>query len=144
MKVSGAYWRADQQREQLQRHLRHGFFFQEGACTPIWTLLEEAKQGSPENRGPSPISSVFIQEAAGMPFFHPRGMIMWNTLLDYWRGEHQAAGYVEVKTPVMLDRQLWEKSGHWENYRENMYVSEIDGQPVCHQTHELSRRHVAV
>jgi threonyl-tRNA synthetase len=61
-----------------------------------------------------------------MAFFHPRGMEIWNTLLDYWRKEHRAAGYVESKTPIMLNRALWERSGHWENYRENMYTSSID------------------
>ena len=61
-----------------------------------------------------------------MPFFHAKGVEVWNALLDYWRDEHRAAGYVETKTPVMLNRKLWEQSGHWENYRENMYTSVID------------------
>lgn len=61
-----------------------------------------------------------------MPFFHPKGMVLWNTLLEYWREEHRRAGYVEIKTPIMLNRSLWERSGHWENYRENMYTSVID------------------
>ena len=61
-----------------------------------------------------------------MPFFHARGMAIWNTLLEYWREEHKRDGYVETKTPIMLHRALWERSGHWENYRENMYTSAID------------------
>lgn len=61
-----------------------------------------------------------------MAFFHPKGMEIWNALLDYWRLEHRVAGYVESKTPIMLNRTLWERSGHWENYRENMYTSSID------------------
>ena len=61
-----------------------------------------------------------------MAFFHPKGMVIWNELLDYWRYEHRKAGYVETKTPIMLNRSLWERSGHWDNYRENMYVSRID------------------
>jgi len=61
-----------------------------------------------------------------MPFFHAKGIEVWNALLEYWRDEHKAAGYVETKTPVMLNRKLWEQSGHWENYRENMYTSLID------------------
>jgi len=61
-----------------------------------------------------------------MPFFHPKGMVIWNALLEYWRMEHRAAGYVETKTPIMLNRALWERSGHWANYRENMYTSTID------------------
>jgi len=61
-----------------------------------------------------------------MPFFHAKGMEIWNVLLDFWREEHRAAGYVETKTPIMLERTLWEQSGHWENYRENMYTSTVD------------------
>ncbi len=68
----------------------------------------------------------FHDEAPGMPFFHPRGMEVWNTLLEYWRYEHRLAGYVETKTPIMLNRALWERSGHWENYRENMYTTLVD------------------
>jgi len=68
----------------------------------------------------------FHDEAPGMPFFHAKGMNVWNALLDYWREEHRRAGYTETKTPVMLLKTLWEKSGHWANYRENMYVTEIE------------------
>ena len=126
MKVSGAYWRADQQREQLQRIYGTAFFSRKELKAYL-QLIEEAKKRDHRKIGAQLDLFSFHQEAAGMPFFHPRGMVMWNTLLDYWREEHKAAGYVEIKTPVMLDRQLWEKSGHWENYRENMYISEIDG-----------------
>ena len=126
MKVSGAYWRADQQREQLQRIYGTAFFSRKELKAYL-QLIEEAKKRDHRKIGAQLGLFSFHQEAAGMPFFHPRGMVMWNTLLDYWREEHKAAGYVEIKTPVMLDRQLWEKSGHWDNYRENMYVSEIEG-----------------
>ena len=68
----------------------------------------------------------FHDEAPGMPFFHAKGMVVWNALLDYWREEHRAAGYVETKTPITLNRTLWERSGHWDNYRENMYFTAID------------------
>jgi len=125
MKVSGAYWRADQEREQLQRLYGTAFFSKKEMKAHLH-LIEEAKKRDHRKIGAQLGLFSFHQVAAGMPFFHPRGMTMWNTLLDYWREEHKADGYVEVKTPVMLDRQLWEKSGHWENYRENMYVSEID------------------
>ncbi len=125
MKVSGAYWRADQQREQLQRIYGTAFFSKKELKAHL-ALIEEAKKRDHRKIGAQLGLFSFHQEAAGMPFFHPRGMTIWNTLLDYWREEHRAAGYVEVKTPVMLDRQLWERSGHWENYRENMYISEID------------------
>ncbi|MEW6079539.1 MAG: threonine--tRNA ligase [Thermodesulfobacteriota bacterium] len=126
MKVSGAYWRADQQREQLQR-LYGTAFFTKKELNAYLELIEEAKKRDHRKIGAQLDLFSFHQEAAGMPFFHPRGMVMWNILLDYWRQEHKAAGYVEVKTPVMLDRKLWERSGHWENYRENMYISEIEG-----------------
>jgi len=124
-KISGAYWRGDQNREQLQR-LYGTAFFSKKELDAYLTLIEEAKKRDHRKLGAEMDLFSFHEEAAGMPFFHPNGMKLWNALLDYWRLEHRAAGYVEVKTPVMLDRALWEKSGHWENYRENMYVSVID------------------
>ncbi|MFP4039479.1 MAG: threonine--tRNA ligase [Desulfosudaceae bacterium] len=125
LKISGAYWRADQNREQLQR-LYGTAFFSKKELDAYLHLMQEARQRDHRKLGSALDLFSFHQEAAGMPFFHPRGMTIWNALLDYWRQEHQAAGYVEIKTPVMLDRSLWEKSGHWDNYRENMYISEID------------------
>ena len=125
LKISGAYWRADQDRAQLQR-LYGTAFFSKKELDAYLHLLEEARKRDHRKLGAALDLFSFHQEAAGMPFFHPRGMVLWNTLLEYWRKEHRAAGYVEVKSPIMLDRSLWEKSGHWENYRENMYVSEID------------------
>ncbi|MFO8049592.1 MAG: threonine--tRNA ligase [Desulfosudaceae bacterium] len=125
LKISGAYWRADQNREQLQR-LYGTAFFSKKELDAYLHLIEEARQRDHRKLGSALDLFSFHQEAAGMPFFHPRGMTVWNALLDYWRQEHQADGYVEIKTPVMLDRSLWEKSGHWDNYRENMYISEID------------------
>ena len=68
------------------------------------------------------------EEGPGFPFFHPNGVIVWNELLSYWREKHAAAGYVEIKTPIVLSRSLWENSGHWEKYRENMYFTQIDEQ----------------
>ncbi|MFW5988703.1 MAG: TGS domain-containing protein, partial [Desulfosudaceae bacterium] len=125
LKISGAYWRADQNREQLQR-LYGTAFFSKKELDAYLHLMEEARQRDHRKLGSALDLFSFHQEAAGMPFFHPRGMTIWNALLDYWRQEHQAAGYVEIKTPVMLDRSLWEKSGHWDNYRENMYTVTID------------------
>ncbi|HKK91200.1 MAG TPA: TGS domain-containing protein, partial [Desulfobacteraceae bacterium] len=122
MRVSGAYWRADQTREQLQR-LYGTAFFDKKELKAHLHLIEEAKKRDHRKLGTRLDLFSFYQEAAGMPFFHARGMEMWNALLAYWRKEHKAAGYVETKTPVMLNRALWEKSGHWENYRENMYTS---------------------
>ena len=125
LKISGAYWRADQSREQLQR-LYGISFFDKKKLNKYIHLVEEAKKRDHRKLGTKLDLYSFHDEAPGMPFFHAKGVDVWNSLLDYWREEHKAAGYTETKTPVMLNRQLWEKSGHWENYRENMYTSVID------------------
>lgn len=125
MKVSGAYWRADQTKKQLQRLYGIAFFDKKDLKNYLH-IMEEAKKRDHRKLGTLLDLYSFHKEAAGMPFFHARGMDMWNALLAYWREEHRAAGYVETKTPVMLNRKLWEKSGHWENYRENMYTSVVD------------------
>ncbi len=125
MKVSGAYWRADQTKNQLQR-LYGTAFFNKKDLKNYLHIMEEAKKRDHRKLGTRLDLYSFHKEAAGMPFFHARGMDMWNALLAYWREEHRAAGYVETKTPVMLNRKLWEQSGHWENYRENMYTSVVD------------------
>ncbi len=125
MKISGAYWRADQSRQQLQR-LYGTAFFEKKQLNRYLNMIEEAKKRDHRKLGTKLDLYSFHDEAAGMPFFHAKGIEIWNSLLDYWRDEHRAAGYVETKTPVMLNRKLWEQSGHWENYRENMYTSVID------------------
>lgn len=125
LKISGAYWRADQTREQLQR-LYGISFFDKKALNQYIHLIEEAKKRDHRKLGTRLDLFSFHDEAAGMPFFHAKGIDVWNALLEYWREVHKAAGYVETKTPVMLNRKLWEQSGHWENYRENMYTSVID------------------
>ena len=125
MKVSGAYWRADQTKAQLQR-IYGTAYFDKKELAEYLHVLEEAKKRDHRKLGTQFDLFSFHDVAPGMPFFHAKGMALWNALLEYWREEHRAAGYVETKTPIMLDRSLWEKSGHWENYRENMYVSTID------------------
>ena len=125
MKVSGAYWRADQNNAQLQRIYGTAYFDKKELKAHL-TFLEEARKRNHRKIGEAQELFSFHDEAPGMPFFHPRGMVMWNLLLDFWREEHRKAGYVETKTPIMLQRNLWERSGHWENYRENMYTSEVD------------------
>ena len=124
-KVSGAYWRADPSKPQLQRIYGTAFFTKK-ELDDYLTFLEEAKKRNHRKIGQALDLFSFHEEAPGMPFFHPKGMEIWNALLDFWRLEHRAAGYVESKTPIMLNRSLWERSGHWENYRENMYTSAID------------------
>lgn len=125
IKVSGAYWRADQSKAQLQR-IYGTAYFDKKALKDYLTFLEEAKKRNHRKIGQALDLFSFHDEAPGMPFFHARGMNVWNALLDYWRMEHRRAGYVETKTPIMLDRGLWERSGHWENYRENMYTTVVD------------------
>lgn len=125
MKVSGAYWRADQTKAQLQRIYGTAFFSKKELDEYIH-FIEEAKKRNHRKIGLALDLFSFHDEAPGMPFFHPKGISIWNCLLDYWREEHRRAGYVETKTPIMLNRGLWEKSGHWENYREHMYTSFVD------------------
>ena len=125
LKISGAYWRADQSQEQLQR-LYGISFFDTKSLNKYIHCIEEAKKRDHRKLGTKLDLYSFHDEAAGMPFFHAKGVDMWNALIDYWRDEHKKAGYIETKTPVMLNRKLWEQSGHWENYRENMYTSVID------------------
>ncbi len=125
MKVSGAYWRADQTKPQLQR-IYGAAFFNKKELNAYLNFLEEAKKRNHRKIGMAMDLFSFHDEAPGMPFFHPKGMDIWQSLIAYWRVEHRVAGYVEIKTPVMLSRSLWEKSGHWDNYRENMYTSMVD------------------
>jgi threonyl-tRNA synthetase len=125
MKVSGAYWHADQTKAQLQR-IYGTAFFSKKELDDYLNFLEEAKKRNHRKIGIALDLFSFHEEAPGMPFFHPNGIAIWNCLLDYWREEHTRAGYVETKTPIMLNRSLWEKSGHWDNYRENMYTALVD------------------
>ncbi len=125
LKISGAYWRADQEREQLQR-LYGISFFDKKELNKYLHMIEEAQKRDHRKLGTKLDLYSFHDEAAGMPFFHANGIEIWNALLAYWREEHKKDGYVETKTPIMLNRKLWEQSGHWENYRENMYTSVID------------------
>lgn len=125
MKVSGAYWRADPAKPQLQRIYGTAFFDKKDLADYL-NFLEEARKRDHRKIGAALDLYSFHDEAPGMPFFHAGGMAIWNALLEYWREEHRAAGYVETKTPVILNRTLWETSGHWENYRDNMYTLVID------------------
>lgn len=130
MKVSGAYWRADQTKAQLQR-IYGTAFFDKKMLKKYLNFLEEAKKRNHRKIGMAMGLFSFHDEAPGMPFFHAKGMSVWNALIDYWRKEHVDDGYVETKTPVILNRTLWEQSGHWDNYRENMYFTEIDEAPYA-------------
>jgi threonyl-tRNA synthetase len=127
MRVSGAYWRADQSKAQLQR-IYGTAFFDKKKLKAYLQFIEEAKKRNHRKIGTAMDLFSFHDDAPGMPFFHPKGMAVWNALLEFWRDAHRDAGYVETKTPIILQRGLWEKSGHWDNYRENMYATEVDEQ----------------
>ncbi|HBN26038.1 MAG TPA: threonine--tRNA ligase [Desulfobacteraceae bacterium] len=125
MKISGAYWRADQSNAQLQR-IYGTAFFDKKKLKAYLEFIEEAKKRNHRKIGVAMDLFSFHDGALGMPFFHAKGMCIWKTLINYWRKEHITAGYVETKTPIMLKKDLWVKSGHWDNYRENMYTTMVD------------------
>jgi threonyl-tRNA synthetase len=125
MKIAGAYWRGDEKNKMLQRIYGIAFATKD-ELTDYLKLLEEAEKRDHKKIGKELEIFSFHEEGPGFPFFKPRGMAIWNQLLEYWRQVHTEAGYDEIKTPIMLSRKLWETSGHWENYRENMYETKID------------------
>ena len=125
LKTSGAYWRGDSTKEMLTRI--YGISFPEkNQLQEYLHRIEEAKKRDHKILGPKLDLFSLHEEAPGIPFFHPKGMILWNRILDYWRECHRRAGYVEIKTPSMMVKNLWERSGHWQNYRANMFLSIIE------------------
>lgn len=125
MKTSGAYWRADPSREMLTRI--YGVTYPDRKLLKEYlTQLEEAKKRDHKVLGPRLDLFSLKEEAPGMPFIHPKGMIVWNQLSGYIRELLDRANYVEIKTPSLMIRELWERSGHWSNYRQNMFTSEIE------------------
>lgn len=125
LKTSGAYWKADSKREMLTR--LYGISFPDRkALKEYLTLLEEAKKRDHKIIGPKLGIFQIMEEGPGMAFILPKGMIMWERLIDFLRGLHRHAGYVEIKTPQLMSQDLWERSGHWQFYRENMYAFEIE------------------
>ena len=123
--IAGAYWRGDEHNKMLQR-IYGTSFPKEKDLKEHLRLLEEAKKRDHRRLGRDLDLFSFHEEGPGFAFFHPKGVVIWNTLLDFWREEHRKQGYSEVRTPIILTRSLWEQSGHWENYRENMYFLQID------------------
>ena len=125
--VTGAYWRGDSDRKMLQRIY--------GTCFPkkdeldaYLARIEEAKKRDHRRLGRELGLFAFRDEAPGFPFYLPKGMVLRNTLLDYWRGVHKKWDYVEISTPQIMRRTLWETSGHWDHYKDNMYTTVIDGE----------------
>lgn len=125
LKSSAAYWRGDQERESLTRIYAISFPDRKMLQDHL-TFLEEAKKRDHRVIGQKLSLFSFSEYAPGMPIIEPNGMVIWNELLSYWRDLHEKDDYVEIKTPVMMDSGLWELSGHFANYKENMYLSEID------------------
>ena len=121
----GAYWRGDSNRKMLQRIYGIGFPSKDELDAYI-TRIEEAKKRDHRKLGKELGLFMLRDEGPGFPFFLPKGMVLRNTLIDYWRQVHKRYGYVEVSTPMMMNRALWEKSGHWDHYKNNMYTTVID------------------
>ena len=126
LSTAGAYWRGRADNPMLTRIY--------GTAFPSKKQLEEhlariemAKQRDHRRLGRELDLFSFHDEGPGFVFFHAKGMRVVNALLDYWRDEHRLAGYEEIKTPIILDQALWERSGHWDNYKDNMYFTAIDG-----------------
>lgn len=125
LSTAGAYWRGDSDKAMLTR-IYGTAFPSKKALDDHLARLEMAKQRDHRRLGKELDLFSFHDEGPGFPFFHARGMRVINALLDYWRAEHRAAGYEEIKTPIILERSLWERSGHWDHYKDNMYFTRID------------------
>ncbi len=123
--IAGAYWRGSEKNKMLTRIYGTAFANKEDLEHYI-TMMEEAKKRDHRKLGKELGLFMFTEEGPGFPFFLPKGMILKNTLIDYWREIHQRENYQEVSTPVILSRKLWENSGHWDHYKDNMYTTVID------------------
>ena len=122
---SSAYWKGDEKRETLQRI--YGISFPKATMLDEHIkMLEEAAKRDHRKLGKELELFMLVPEGPGFPFFLPKGMVLRNILIDYWRKLHQRDGYEEIMTPIMLNEELWHKSGHWDHYKENMYTSKID------------------
>ena len=125
MSLAGAYWRGDEHNKMLTR-LYATAFAKKDELEAYITMMEEAKKRDHRKLGKELGLFMMNEAGPGFPFFLPKGMVLKNTLLDYWREIHRRAGYVEVSTPIILNRKLWETSGHWDHYKNNMYTTVID------------------
>ena len=122
---SSAYWRGDENRESLQRI--YGISYPKASALEEYlNMLEEAKKRDHKKLGKELELFMIAPEGPGFPFFLPKGMVLRNVLEDYWRKIHKEHGYVEIKTPMILNEELWHRSGHWDHYKDNMYTTKID------------------
>lgn len=125
LSIAGAYWRGNEKNKMLIRIYGTSFYSREDLKEYL-DRIERAKQSDHRKIGKELDLFSFHNEAPGFPFFHPKGMIIRNMILEYWREEHHREGYIEVSSPMILSNDLWKTSGHWDNYKENMYLVEID------------------
>lgn len=125
--LAGAYWRGSEKNKMLQR-VYGTAFTKKADLDEHLAMIEEAKKRDHRKLGKELGLFMMCEEGPGFPFFLPKGMVLKNTLMEYWREIHQKAGYQEISTPIILNRRLWETSGHWDHYKENMYTTEIDGE----------------
>jgi len=123
--LAGAYWRGSEKNKMLQRIYGTAFSNKEELDAYLFQI-EEAKKRDHRKLGRELDLFDFLDEGPGFAFFYPKGMVLRNLLEDYWRQVHREHGYEEIKTPIMLSRELWERSGHWDHYRDNMYTTKID------------------
>ena len=123
--LAGAYWRGSEKNKMLTR-IYGTSFTKKADLEEYLNRMEEAKKRDHRKLGKELGLFMMREEGPGFPFFLPKGMVLKNTLLDYWREIHRKNGYVEISTPIMLSRHLWETSGHWDHYKENMYTTVID------------------
>ncbi len=123
--LAGAYWRGSEKNKMLTR-IYGTSFTKKADLDEYLAKIEEAKKRDHRKLGKELGLFTILEEGPGFPIFLPKGMILKNTLIDYWREVHTRAGYVEISTPIMLNKQLWETSGHWAHYKENMYTTVID------------------
>ena len=130
LSLAGAYWRGDERNPMLTRIYGTAFPSEEELLAYL-TKMEEAKRRDHRRIGKELDLFSLQNEAPGFPFFHPKGVVILNTLVEFWRKVHIQRGYQEIKTPLILDQDLWIRSGHWDHYRENMYFTEIDGKPFA-------------
>jgi threonyl-tRNA synthetase len=130
LSVAGAYWRGDERNKMLQR-IYGTSFPKKSLLEEHLHRLEEAKRRDHRRLGAELDLFSVREEGPGFPFFHPKGMVLRNELESFWREEHRRRGYQEIRTPILLRRELWERSGHWDHYKENMYFTAIDEQPYA-------------
>jgi len=128
LNLAGAYWHGDERNPMLTRIYGTSFFEDKGLRSHL-AQIEEARKRDHRKLGRELDLFSMHEEGPGFAFWLPKGVVLKNLLVDFWRDEHRKAGYVEVQTPIILKKDLWVRSGHWDNYRENMYITEIDEYP---------------